>query len=573
VITGPIELAILFRFLEFLVEGQEFLISELKMSVLHSSSKVFNEISVKFNIEERKCFKAFTEELKKIVTKEDGVKDNYQVEHMLSYLNENPITYNVLLRIIEAKTFAKIVKILRIPITQILPGTYYIQNNYESAAPIVGPDKVIYVCHNDNKQSTLYYIRNNKELTYPPNAPSKPDKNAVFELQCGHIANKRFDRPLELRKVNPTANLVLKCPERNCFYVTNEKEAKKYLGDDYDAYFNVKEPNKLACIFDGKIDPTNISLDIEHFVCIKCMNCLLFYMEKKKFTYFNEKKELNQLKCPVPGCDYTSTLKDFYRAIQKEELKKILKSINEEKKADNQPKKFCPVCNKNIIKKNKEVIEHEHDKCNAWYHKACLTNRLNEYSKTQGIHEIFCISCNMNFPSEDIANLFSGPNDCLKKLEENFREKAVTLICVYCGTLSQSIDYNNKTIKCKCGKKFCRYCGGDPNEHCFPRYKLIEELSKDYKCVLPCPRCLQLNVAQSKTLVTACVNCKARMCGECGADQEAIKYHGSRYHRPDCSSARYNIKGELYCPPCEKKKCTRPVELDGGEIPKSEMPK
>ena len=578
-ITGPIELAIIFRFLEFLVEdhlkGQGVLINGFKMSVLHSSSKMFGEVSIKFNTKERKCFKTFIEELENIVRKKTGrinkekeVADTYQVEQMLSYLNENPITCNMLLRITEAKRLTKIVEMLGISITKIVPKSYYIQDEHKRATSIFGPNKIIYVSHDDNKQSTLYYVRNNKELIPQSKSPPKP---IIFELKCGHIANKRLDNPLELRKNNPTANLVLKCPDKDCFYVTNEKEAKEYLKDDYDNYFNVKEPNKLACIFDGIIDSTNITLDSEHSACIRCMNCLLFYMEnKKKFTFFNEKKEPNPLKCPVPGCNYTSTFNDFYRAIERKRVEEILKKLNEESKVEFQPNKFCPMCNKTIKKKDKEVIEHEYDKCNAWYHKACLRNHLDEYSKTRGLHEVFCISCNVNFPSEDIVNLLSAPNDCLKRLEENFREKAVTLICAFCGTLAQSIDCNSKTIKCKCGKKFCRYCGGDPNERCFPQYKLIEELSKDYKCVLPCPKCLQLNVAQEKTLVTVCVNCKARMCGECGANQEVIKYHGSKYHRPDCTSAKDYVKGELNCPFCKEKQCIRPGKLDRGELLESE---
>ena len=57
------------------------------------------------------------------------------------------------------------------------------------------------------------------------------------------------------------------------------------------------------------------------------------------------------------------------------------------------------------------------------------------------------------------------------------------------------------------------------------------------------------------------------MCGECGADQEIINYHGSKYHRPNCSRSKIVVKEKLSCPLCNKgKKCKNPKDFDKGEL-------
>jgi Trp operon repressor len=583
VITGPIELAIVFGFLEFLVEdclkGQKVLLTSFRVAVLHKNNKFFDKISIELQPNEKSCFKAFIEELKNIVDKEQiqgylssmdkkvGVAGSYQVEELISFLNSNPTIYSTLLRITEGKSCSQIVEMLGVSITLLTPGSYYIKNEFKSTASIFTSEQTIYVSHDDNKQSTLYYTRNNKEFIPIPKA--KPVQKAVFELPCGHLFNRRFDTPLKLREANPNANLVLKCPDKNCYYVISKVDAKKYLGDDYDTYYNVKELNETACIFDGRIVSNSIKVDSQHYICIKCMNCYLDYIKKKKFTYFDKEKNLNALKCPVPECKSTFTFKNFYSALPKKEIETIRARYN-----DNGPKKslkkHCPLCKKEAKKEDKGVIEHE---CNTLYHKICLMEYVDKSYLTQGLHEIFCSVCVINFPSEDIAGLFSDSSDCLKRLKKNMEEKAVTLTCPFCGVLSQTLDYNNPTRKCKCGKSFCRYCRGHPGDKCFPRYKVIEDLLESYKFVFPCPRCLQFNVTQTKTMVTACVNCKARMCGECGADQDVIKYHGSKYHRPGCHNGKSNVNGTFDCPLCKIKECVKPGKLDCGELSKSEMPK
>ena len=68
------------------------------------------------------------------------------------------------------------------------------------------------------------------------------------------------------------------------------------------------------------------------------------------------------------------------------------------------------------------------------------------------------------------------------------------------------------------------------------------------------------------------MNCYITFCSECGADEEIIRYHGSKYHRPKCNKGKDIKEGLSVCPLCETKKCQMPNDLDDGELSKAEIP-
>eukprot|EP00826_Nyctotherus_ovalis_P052035 TRINITY_DN6550_c0_g2_i1.p1 TRINITY_DN6550_c0_g2~~TRINITY_DN6550_c0_g2_i1.p1 ORF type:complete len:204 (-),score=27.24 TRINITY_DN6550_c0_g2_i1:95-706(-) len=194
--------------------------------------------------------------------------------------------------------------------------------------------------------------------------------------------------------------------------------------------------------------------------------------------------------------------------------------------------------------------------------------------KSKGIHNIMCKACKGHFTISEVCELFPKDSDIVVLLKRSYESMAVTLMCPGCKKFYRAEDCLKRMVKCECGKVICRLCAKVSSKNCYPRYEIIKSLSKVYHAehVLPCPNCMQLNIFVKREKNAVCVNCYASFCGECGADAETIKCHGSKYHRPDCIRAKFKAKLPSACPLCSKKKCKAPGKLDNGELPKSEIP-
>jgi len=565
-VVGPIEFALIVRFLEFIIQSYEEggieLLKEFKEAIL-TSSELFKNIRKEYihNIE---VIKVFIEELYKIIESHD---DSF---NLINLLNGNNEMCSELTQLIFGKHCEEICNFLNVPVTFIQAGEYRILKEYKPHSPIFSSDKIIYLYHKDDVNSCLFYSRGKINLDASNPMPKvklgKKPLLETFELPCGHIWDTKTDteQVLTLRHNNPTSNLILKCPNKECYHIINTQEAKSILNTQFDYYFPIIV-NKSSCIIDGITDKPLIQMDTEHSVCVDCMRCLIKYKLEnplEHFEYFDDNNIISNMQCPVPDCSSKFSLELYFRLLEGKELAEIIK---------NHMKAFktitCAECNKQIENDNYT----EHNECKAKYHKKCLLSNIVQCVENRGIHNVMCKGCEGHFEVSEVCSLFPKDSDIPALLKRNYEERAVSLKCPYCKKFNRNEDWQKRMIKCSCGKTICRLCIMSSSKNCYPRYEVIKSLYKIYhsEIILPCPNCMQLNIFIKKERIGVCVNCYANFCGECGADAEVIKYHGPKYHRPNCTRAK--PKAKPVCPLCSKKKCKVPGKLDNGELPKNEV--
>ena len=394
-VDGTLEFTIMLRFIEFLIhdhfEGKNILIGQFNTAVRHSSSAVFEKIKgVSFTSIEKQGFMELMkqlDEILKLTAKSEpqdpkmGTPGSYHVKKLIELFNKDQAACRILQKIVEAKNCKMISEFLGITIVTLSPDLKTI-SEFKGTSGIFKSDEIIYVNHIDNNACCLYYNpkRIDKLLPSSKSVVIPPGRTCIFPLQCGHIWNIKFNNPMSIREANPNANLVLKCPEKLCFYVPNDELAKKILVDNYDDFYKPKKVNETACIFDGMINPSNIMIDKKHYMCVKCMNLFLSYKKnnpnpKNRFQYFNDKKVPNMLNCPYPGCTEKFGFKQFFRALDKSELQDIQKMLKGNSSIVNPNKEiYCLLDQKISGAESKDKIEHK--QCKGSYHKSCLKKMI-----------------------------------------------------------------------------------------------------------------------------------------------------------------------------------------------------
>eukprot|EP00826_Nyctotherus_ovalis_P008309 TRINITY_DN12146_c0_g2_i8.p1 TRINITY_DN12146_c0_g2~~TRINITY_DN12146_c0_g2_i8.p1 ORF type:complete len:599 (+),score=134.50 TRINITY_DN12146_c0_g2_i8:428-2224(+) len=565
-IVGPIEFAVFFRFMELLIEervkGNEKVMSEFSDSMISTLStspaqshiKAFKSVFQQLNTDfERKIVAESTEKVP------DSLKSSWPYIKSLATCFKNP---EVSSAFSEGKK--DLSGFLDVEIQVVRLTDYKVVEKFDPVSHLFKSKPVIFVGSIKEGEHKLFY-----EKKESPGS-KKPGKSFII-LPCLHRWDlmEHTTAALTLKFDHPQASLVLKCPEPLCFEILDAELAKKVLGAQCERYFRVSEKaDKTACMIDGTATETNVKMDEEHYMCIKCMN-----------LYLSTRKHLDALKrplpvnCPVKSCNAIVEFKQYFRALDKKELLAVREALNQatdnEEAKEKRPAQFCPYCSKDA---SKSVVEHV---CSSYPHESCLKKYAEEKSATCGLHEILCKSCGSPFPPKVIENLFAPSDSTLIMLRKNMEEKAATLQCKVCHAVPKGV-CTEKWIKCSCGCKFCRLCGNISDSHkCYPRREQINQLAtinKGVKDVLPCPRCRQLNLLFVQELVSVCANCRCTFCGECGGDQEVINSHGSEYHRPSCSKRKLTVKGQLSCELCKKgKKCRKPKDLEEGELPEEEF--
>lgn len=568
-VVGPIEFAIFFRFMELLIEERvkgnekimtEFsdgIISTLSTSPAQSHIKIFKSVFQQLDTDfSSKIIAESTEQTP------DSLKSSWSYIKSLATCFKSPEVSNAFSEIVKGKK--DLSGFFDVEIQVVRLADYKVVEKLDPVCHLFKDKPVIFVGSIKEGEHKLFYEKKDAP------GSKKSGKNFIM-LPCLHKWDlvEHTTAAVTLKFDHPQAGLVLKCPEPLCFEVLDAELARKVLGAQCERFFKVSEKaDKTACMIDGTATESNVKLDENHYMCIKCMN-----------MYLSTRKHLDALKrplpvnCPVKGCNAKVEFKQYFRALDKKELLAVREALNQatdnEESKEKKPTRFCPYCLKDASKK---VVEHI---CGSCSHKSCLKKYAEEKSATCALHEILCKPCGNPFPPKTIENLFAPTDSALIMLRKNMEEKAVTLQCKACHAIPEEVCVE-KWIKCPCGRKFCRLCGDTSDSHkCYPRCKQINQLAitnEGVKDVLPCPRCRQLNLLFVQELVSVCVNCRCTFCGECGGDQEVINSHGSEYHRPSCSKRKLMVKGHLKCELCKKgKKCVKPKDLEDGELPEEEF--
>jgi len=574
-ILAPIEFAILFRFMELLIEervkGNERPMAEFNENVVSLSGNKSEHMYIKA-LNNRKSFRNVFQQLnedfkeKRILENSGQVPDSLKpsAAYIKSLANcfKNSKTSNAFYEIVKGKDTKSLNKFFNVPIQLIRIADYTVLEKHEPNSCPFSINPIIYLSVIKEGEYKLFY---DKKESSPI---KKPNKNFII-LPCLHRwdLTKHTTAALTLKFDHPEAKLVLKCPEPFCFEILDTNMAKKALGTEYDKFFKVSDKlDKTACIIDGTITESNIKMDNKHYMCIKCMN---MYLSIKR--HLDSSHKAIPINCPVKDCNAKILPKQYFLALDKEEMKAIANALRGPEEEKGKEKRIC-VCSYCLKTASNSDIKHN---CGSYSHTSCLKKFVCERSAICASYEILCKSCGFPFCSKTIEGLFGAGDPVSITLKRNLKEKAISLRCEACKSIPKETCTTN-FITCTCKKKYCRLCGSIAEAHnCYPRHGRINQLAvnnTEVKDVLPCPNCKQLNLLFVQELVTICVNCKCTFCGECGADQKVINYHGSEYHRPNCSRAKGSVKAKLLCSLCEKgKKCKKPKNLEDGELPAEEF--
>eukprot|EP00826_Nyctotherus_ovalis_P006620 TRINITY_DN11586_c0_g1_i2.p1 TRINITY_DN11586_c0_g1~~TRINITY_DN11586_c0_g1_i2.p1 ORF type:complete len:190 (-),score=26.55 TRINITY_DN11586_c0_g1_i2:35-604(-) len=150
------------RFLELAAqshqEGDKAVLDQFKEAVL-SSSKLFQNIRREcmksVNME---AFKAFIEELLKELAAKNGPVN------LAALLNGNSEACNALTQLIFGKHCEEICNFLNVPIGFVQPGEYKVLKEYTPKSFILDPEKVIYLYHQDDANSCMFYNKGRVDL-------------------------------------------------------------------------------------------------------------------------------------------------------------------------------------------------------------------------------------------------------------------------------------------------------------------------------------------------------------------------------------------------------------------------
>ena len=502
-IMGPMEFAVLIRFMELLIkerlEGNENLMKDFYNSVVNNSSAIFdksahnqlNSIDIK---QLKELFEVINGDFKEKLEAEKNGQVPSELGATWAYVGsmmvtlDQPLICETLYKLVKGKKGEELCEYFGVTINVLDYPDYNVKMSFQPKFRPFKDNAVIHVATITNDECRLMYDNASDGLNKIVNKKNK------ITLNCGHDWDLSYHTTVALNKKfdYSEANMALKCPELLCFEMLDEKMARMVLGVQYDDYFKVSERvNKTACIIDGISITGNFKLDDEHYMCAKCLNN---YLSVTKHLDKNNKP----ISIPCPICKAEVTFKQYFKALSKQELIEIQTLLKSSSgvgsKVSSSKTFFCQICSKAIPKITSEIIVHL---CNDKVHKNCLKSSVKDQCGTSAIHEIFCKTCATPFPMKTIEELFPSNDPVLVSLISNFNERAITLMCKKCHSFPDDVCLS-KQIKCKCGNKFCRLCNSTSDSHkCYPRNEFIDNLAisnNNVRNIFPCPRCLQLNL-------------------------------------------------------------------------------